>query len=167
MTSGTSQTSQTSQDAVTESDPQRAFDFWIGSWEVFGPKGRQVGSNEITSVLGGSAIAEHWHGNGGVEGRSLNAYDAARDRWHQTWVDNGGSVLLLDGGPVAGSMVLEGVAPAEDDATRLDRQRITWTPSADRSEVRQHWEVSADDGATWQTAFDGYYRRRPEPAPSD
>src|SRR5689334_18260469 len=136
MTSGTSQTSQTSQDAVTESDPQRAFDFWIGSWEVFGPKGRQVGSNEITSVLGGSAIAEHWHGNGGVEGRSLNAYDTARDRWHQTWVDNGGSVLLLDGRPVAGSMVLEGVAPAEDVATCLDRHRIPWQPSAGRSEGR-------------------------------
>jgi len=57
-------------------------------------------------------------------------------------------------------MVLEGRAPAEDDPSRLDRQRITWTPSLDGSEVRQHWEVSSDDGATWQTAFDGHYRRR-------
>jgi hypothetical protein len=57
-------------------------------------------------------------------------------------------------------MVLEGIAPAEDDPSRLDRQRITWTPSPDGSEVRQHWEVSSDDGVTWQTAFDGHYRRR-------
>jgi hypothetical protein len=26
--------------------------------------------------------------------------------------------------------------------------------------VRQHWETSKDGGATWTTAFDGYYRRR-------
>ena len=147
-------------DAVRTSDQHHAFDFWIGSWDVFGPKGKQVGSNEITAVLGTGAIAEHWYGAGDIEGRSLNAYDAARDRWHQTWIDSTGSVLLLDGGPSDGGMVLDGIAPAEDDPSRLDRQRITWTPSPDGSEVRQHWEVSSDDGATWQTAFDGHYRRR-------
>jgi hypothetical protein len=25
--------------------------------------------------------------------------------------------------------------------------------------IRQHWEQSADDGATWTTVFDGEYRR--------
>ena len=84
---------------------------------------------------------------------------AATGRWHQTWVDSGGSLLLLDGGPLDGGMVLEGVAPADDDPRRLDRQRITWTPMPDGS-VRQHWEVSADDGGAWRTAFDGRYRRR-------
>ena len=89
------------------SDQHHAFDFWIGSWDVFGPKGKQVGSNEITAVLGTGAIAEHWYGAGDIEGRSLNAYDAARDRWHQTWIDSTGSVLLLDGGPSDGGMLLE------------------------------------------------------------
>ena len=83
--------------AARTSDQHHAFDFWIGSWDVFGPKGKQVGSNEITAVLGTGAVAEHWHGVGDIEGRSLNAYDAARDRWHQTWIDSTGSVLLLDG----------------------------------------------------------------------
>lgn len=27
------------------------------------------------------------------------------------------------------------------------------------AEVRQLWEVSSDNGATWTTAFDGRYRR--------
>ena len=151
-------------DAAPSHDQHHAFDFWIGTWDVFGPKGKQVGTNEIVPVVGTGAIAEHWHGAGEIEGRSLNAYDASRDRWHQTWIDSTGSVLLLDGGPRDGGMVLEGVAPAEDDSTRLDRQRITWTPSPDGAEVRQHWEVSADDGVTWQTAFDGSYRRRPSTA---
>jgi hypothetical protein len=135
----------------------RDFDFWIGEWDVFGPQGRQVGTNSITRLFDGSALAEHWSGAGGVEGHSLNAYDASADRWHQTWVDSTGGLLLLDGRLVNGSMVLEGTAPGADGAT-LQGQRITW--SSDDHGVRQHWESSDDGGATWQTAFDGRYRRR-------
>jgi len=92
-----------------------------------------------------------------VEGRSLNAYDASTDRWHQTWVDSTGGLLLLDGGLVDGAMVLEGSAPADQGAAP-ERQRIAWT--VERDGVRQHWEASADGGTTWRTAFDGCYRRR-------
>ena len=48
-----------------------------------------------------------------------------------------------------GTMVLEGM----DGGVR---QRIAWTP--DGEGVRQLWETSGD-GATWETAFDGRYRR--------
>jgi Protein of unknown function (DUF1579) len=135
----------------------RDFDFWVGEWDVFGPQGRQVGTNSVTRVLDGRALAEHWRGAGGVEGHSLNAYDAATGRWHQTWIDSTGGVLLLDGGLVDGAMVLEGVVPGEKGSGQL--QRITWT--RERDGVRQHWQASDDEGATWQTAFDGRYRRRP------
>ena len=141
-------------------DPARAFDFWLGTWDVFSPDGRQVGSNRIEALLDGRVLQEHWRGNGGITGTSLNARDATTGRWHQTWVDSSGSVLLLDGEPRNGGMVLEGLTANEADARRSDRNRITWTPSADGGEVRQLWEVSADDGATWTIAFDGRYRRR-------
>jgi hypothetical protein len=134
----------------------RDFDFWIGEWDVFGPLGRQVGTNTIASLFGGGAISEHWRGGGDVEGHSLNAYDASTGRWHQTWVDSTGGLLLLNGGLSGGSMVLEGTAPGAGGAP--ERQRITWTP--EDGGVRQHWETSADDGATWLTAFDGHYRPR-------
>ena len=81
----------------------RDFDFWVGDWDVYGPKGRQVGRNTVEFLFDGAAIAEHWRGAGGVEGRSLNAYEASRDRWHQTWVDSTGDLLMLDGGLVDGS----------------------------------------------------------------
>src|SRR5262249_40696355 len=79
----------------------------VGEWDVFGPLGRQVGTNSITALFDGAALAEHWRGVGEVEGRSLNAYDAPTGRWHQTWVDSAGGLLLLDGGMVGDSMVLE------------------------------------------------------------
>jgi hypothetical protein len=88
----------------------RDFDFWVGEWDVFGSQGRQVGSNSITLLFDGGAIAEHWRGDGGIEGHSLNAYDPKADRWHQTWVDSSGGLLLLDGGLVDGAMVLRGTA---------------------------------------------------------
>ena len=130
----------------------REFDFWIGDWDVYGPKGKQVGHNTITDMYGNGMLHEHWHGAGGVEGRSINGYDADRGCWHQTWMDGTGGVLLLDGGLRDEAMVLE--APG---------QRITWTrltDDPDGAEVRQVWESSEDGGETWTVAFDGRYRRR-------
>ncbi len=143
-----------------QADPSHDFDFWIGEWDVFGPQGKQVGTNTITALFGTGALAEHWQGAGGIEGRSLNAYDVMRGCWHQTWVDATGTLLQLDGGWREGAMVLEGVAPSEDDPSRTDLQRITWTPSDAGDQVRQLWEVSADTGLSWTIAFDGRYRRR-------
>jgi len=100
------------------------FDFWVGEWDVFGPEGPHVGTNGVTVLFGG-ALAERWRGDRGVEGHSLNAYDAPADRWHQTWVDSTGGLLLLDGGLLDGAMVLEGTAPAEP-GTAPEWQRITW-----------------------------------------
>jgi hypothetical protein len=131
----------------------RDFDFWVGDWDVFGPEGRQVGRNTIDLLFDGVAISEHWRGAGGVEGRSLNAYEASGNHWHQTWVDSTGDLLMLEGGLVEGAMVLLGTVMT-DEGPAL--QRITWTPEDDG--VRQQWESSTDHGVSWQTVFDGRYR---------
>jgi len=38
-------------------------------------------------------------------------------------------------------------------------QRIRWRPDPDRG-VFQQWEQSSDGGKTWQTRFEGSYRRK-------
>lgn len=134
------------------------FSFWLGDWQVFSPAGSPVGTNKITPLYGGRVLVENWSGKGGVEGTSLNAWDPERKCWHQTWMDSTGSTLLLDGAFEDGQMVLEGVSEG-DGVQGPQRNRITWTPSADGAEVRQLWEVSADDGKTWTVGFDGCYRR--------
>ena len=138
----------------------RQFDFWLGHWTVRAPNGRVAGTNHIESSLGGCALVEHWTGSGPSRGMSLNYYDAATRQWHQTWTDNAGQPLLLDGGLRDGRMVLEGTAPGADG--RPARQRITWAPLAG-GDVRQLWEASSDGGATWSTVFDGRYSRPPAP----
>ena len=89
-------------------------------------------------------------------GESLNMYDAARHVWHQTWVDNSGTLLTLEGGLIEGRMVLVGESIGADG--QKSKQRITWTPNSDGS-VRQLWESSNLQGG-WTVVFDGLYRRR-------
>jgi hypothetical protein len=137
----------------------RHFDFWLGTWEVFRPDGTPAGVNRIERVLGGCAMTEHWTSVTPYRGTSINFYDAARRRWHQTWIGNDGQPLYLDGGLHDGSIVLEGMTVAVD-GTRT-RHRITWTPRGDGS-VRQHW-VTSTNGSKWTDTFDGRYVRRPDP----
>jgi hypothetical protein len=141
--------------ATCDGAAHRAFDFWLGSWEVFLPDGKQAGSNVIASEYNGCVVHERYSTPTGFAGESLNAYDVARKVWHQTWMDSTGTVLLLEGGLKGDAMVLEGRTLRKDGLPL--QHRITWTPVSDGS-VRQHWETRSGE-APWTTAFDGRYRR--------
>jgi len=134
----------------------RQFDFWIGEWEVSSPAlPGSVSRNRISRINDGCTLREEYTTPTGYAGTSLNFYDATRKVWHQTWIDNQGGALYIEGGLVGRSMVL---------ATTTDPQniqRITWTP-LDDGRVRQHWQASTDGGTTWSDLFDGYYAPRAE-----
>jgi hypothetical protein len=134
----------------------RQFDFWQGNWNVYATGTRQlVGTNSVTRELNGCVLQEHWRGASGTAGTSFNIYDAAAKHWHQTWVDGGGGLLLLDGAMHDGKMILSGTMPGRDGKPVMNR--IVYTPNADGS-VRQVWTASRDGGRTWTTSFDGTYR---------
>jgi len=133
----------------------RAFDFWLGDWQVHKPDGSLAGHNRVTREHGGCVIHEHYTTAHGYSGESLNIYDASRKVWHQSWVDNSGLLLILEGGVRDGAMVLEGQTVGADG--KVTRQRITWTRNADGS-VRQLWEAT-DAKGEWTTAFDGKYTK--------
>ena len=59
----------------------RQFDFWIGEWEAFGPKGKKAGDSKISAILDSCIILEEWTStaaNNGVRyaGKSFNTYNA-------------------------------------------------------------------------------------------
>jgi hypothetical protein len=132
------------------------FDFWIGDWEVTLPNGKHAGTNKIEPILTGCVLRESWSGAGGMHGTSYNIYDATSHRWHQTWVDDGGNLLELNGALEDGKMVLTG---GQKDTSGTTLQRITWTPAAN-GDVRQLWEASSDGGKSWAVQFDGLYRKK-------
>ena len=142
--------------AACEAPEHRAFDFWLGEWQVRTPDGKLAGVNRIAREYDGCVLHERYETGRGYSGESLNIYDAGRKTWHQTWVDTSGTLLLLEGGLRNGSMVLEGQTVGTD--AQVTKHRITWTPGADGS-VRQLWE-STDAKGEWSTAFDGKYMRK-------
>ena len=143
------------------SEGARAFDFWVGEWDVFAPDGRRLGENSIRIAHAGRVLIEHWRGAGGVTGSSLSSHQpGAAQPWTQYWADSTGGELLMKGTLVHGSMVLE--ERRTDAGGRTLVQRTSWTPNADGT-VRQHWQSSDDAGETWRTTFDGVYRRKENP----
>jgi len=139
-----------------EPSEYRAFDFWIGEWEVRTSDGELAGINRVAREYGGCVLHERYATDRGYSGESLNTYDVGRKVWHQTWVDSSGTLLLLEGGLRNGSMVLEGQTVGTD--TQVTMHRITWTPNANGS-VRQLWE-STDANGRWSSVFDGMYTRK-------
>lgn len=151
-------TSAAAQPAPCSSAAHRAFDFWIGDWQVHAANGKLAGTNTISSAHGGCVLHERYQTPGNYSGESINIYDATRKVWHQTWADSTGLLLTLEGSFRDGKMVLEG--KGVDGNGKPIQHRISWSANADGS-VRQHWE-STDAAGQWSTAFDGKYTRKVE-----
>ncbi|MBU1310224.1 MAG: hypothetical protein KKE30_11925 [Gammaproteobacteria bacterium] len=146
---------QASQTPACNTEQHRAFDFWLGNWQVFKADGSLAGSNRISLAQNGCVLTEQYRTPGGFNGQSLNMFDSNRGLWHQTWVDNSGSLLLLEGNIVDNDMLLSGaITTAEGE---VQQQRIRWTPNQDGS-IRQHWQAQMADG-NWVTLFDGLYKK--------
>ncbi|WP_251358349.1 hypothetical protein [Kangiella sp. TOML190] len=137
------------------SDEYRQFDFWIGDWEVFDIDNKKVGENRIVKILAGCALQENWTGVSKNRGHSYNIYDTSTASWHQTWVDNSGTLLQLDGGLKDGAMVLEGESYTPQGPLL---NRISWTAKDDA--VLQVWSLSTDRGKTWRAIFHGLYKKK-------
>ena len=137
----------------------RALDFWLGEWDVTGPDGARAGHNVIARAQAGCLVTENWTSAGGTHGQSMNFYSPTTASWHQVWVDEGGTVLMLQGTPAPGSMIWDGETRTERGALK---HRITLT-RRDADTVHQLWEmwpVADTSAAARQVAFDGVYRRR-------
>ncbi len=125
------------------------FDFWVGRWDVYGPKGRQVAHSLIEKVYG-CGIRENWMPFSNQPGGSLSIYVPEKKRWEQFWIDSSGSRAVFTGGWTGSAMVIQG----EWGGPIV---RMTYTKNGDGS-VRQFGEQSTDDGKSWKPSFDFTYR---------
>ncbi len=143
-----------------------ALDFFLGEWEVSGADGTVQGVNRVEASLGGCAVHEHWKGAGGFEGRSLFYFHSWLGQWRQVWISavpqRHGSVkekrqvMRHEGAGIR----FQGEIMVSPEHYVLDRTTLTPLPDG---RVHQLIEWSNDDGRTWQTGFEGWYRRL-EPA---
>jgi hypothetical protein len=134
----------------------RQFDFWLGDWDTYevADTSKVVARNRVTSILGGCVLREAYQQNDGLVGESYSLWDEARGVWHQSWVTNRGTLLLLDGRLDHGRMVLTESEKATDGTASLLRG-IWWVEGRD---VRERAERSTDGGKTWVPVFDIVFR---------
>jgi hypothetical protein len=142
------------------SPAHRQFDFWLGEWDVATPQGTPAGTNRVERILDGCALQEHWEASDGSKGTSLSTYDVVAHKWQQTYVDDTGQVLVLEGDFKDGRMVLQGEKAMGRQKVAL--QRISWQ-LVPGDKVRQRWDISQDDGKTWSVLFEGLYAKRKAP----
>ncbi len=142
----------------SEAPEHRAFDFWLGEWEVSLASGQVVGKNIISKDAAGCALIERWLSTSGSSGISLNYYDVADDAWVQIWTGSGGSQIDIRGGLEDASMVLVGHIAYAGQGAGKTRFRGKWTP-LDDGRVRQFFEQFSTETNQWEPWFEGFYRR--------
>ena len=139
-------------------DRFRQFDFWLGNWDVHLENGTFAGTNSIAAREHGCVLIENWRGASGGTGHSINYLDGASGEWVQHWNDSSGSQIAIRGGLTDEGMRLTGQIHYVGSNTTLPFRGL-WTPLAD-GRVRQYFEQSNDDGASWVPWFEGFYTRR-------
>ena len=144
--------------APCESASHRAFDFWVGDWDVANAAGKPAGTSRVERVLGGCVIMENWSGaNGPYAGKSFNTFNPADGTWTQHWVDSAGASVLMTGAFQDGRLVYRREFVRRDGVPV--KSRMTFV-NVDASHVRQLVEQSADGGQTWTPQIDLLYTRR-------
>ena len=156
---GALQTQQTPPKPACQTDEAfRAFDFWVGDWDVTAKaNGQFAGNNKIEVIEGGCALLETWKGNGGSTGISTNHYNPITKKWRQLWLSGGAYSIDYEGGIKNGAMKMEGHIWYYNNGNSFPF-RGTWTPQQDRT-VRQHFEQFNPQNEQWVTWFDGIYTR--------
>jgi len=135
----------------------RAFDFWLGEWEVRTADGRLAGHNSIKAAEQGCVLLENWRGAGGSTGMSVNYLDKSTGEWVQIWNDASGSQINIRGGLTDEGMLLVGRIHYIARGTTAAFRGL-WTP-LDDGRVRQFFEQSNDGGKNWSKWFEGFYSR--------
>ena len=138
-----------------QSQSHRAFDFWLGEWQVTTQADNIIRHSKISLINDGCTLLEEYQTPSGYSGKSLNIYDKQSGKWHQTWTDNSGLLLLLNGEKQGNKMILTGNLMQNGQQVE---QRITWSDNPDGT-VRQHWQSRKSESKNWQTLFDGIYKK--------
>jgi len=142
----------------------RQFDFWIGEWDVYAKNGKKAGDSKIELILDSCIIQENWKSanvSKGIyyAGKSFNTYNSTSKQWQQTWVDNvGGTTEFLEGHFENNRMVFL-TKPFQAGKDTLAIRKLTFY-NLGPDKVRQHGEISRDNGVTWNTEYDLEYRRK-------
>lgn len=135
----------------------RAFDFWIGDWNVHTPDGRLAGVNAIAPINAGCALIERYTVNDALFGQSYNFYDPVRATWSQLWLSPGLIIRLEGSVGDADMLTMYGTSTYTQ---RSESRAFTgrWTLQEDGTVLQEFWEQNPETGE-WASWFTGVYSR--------
>ena len=142
----------------------RQFDFWIGEWEAFGKNGQKAGNSKVSVILDSCIILEEWTSAALQQGlryagKSYNTYNASTKQWQQTWVDNVGGTNEYLQGKFENNQIIYTSTSFKFSKDTFAIRKMTFT-NLSNSKLRQHGQISKDNGLTWATEYDLEYRRK-------
>ncbi len=142
----------------------RQFDFWLGQWEAFGTNGQKAGDSKITLILDSCVILEEWTSTALQQGlryagKSFNTYNAATKQWQQTWVDNVGGTNEYLIGKFENNQIIYTSTPFKISKDTIAIRKMTFT-NLSTNKMRQHGQISKNNGVSWSTEYDLEYRRK-------
>lgn len=133
------------------------FDFWVGEWELYSAD-TLTGSNNIYKIMDGCTVQENFESkNKSYTGKSWSMFNPGTKNWQQTWVDNQGSYIALNGKFENGTMTLTTGVVKINGKDQINRMRYH---DIKKDSFEWDWESSTDNGATWQTAWHIRYQRK-------
>jgi hypothetical protein len=138
--------------------PSRQLDFWLGDWNITYPGAPGGSTSKVSLSLDKCELVETWDDGQGHKGENRFAYNYENKSWRGMFADNRGHVhVFVDGQVSDGSAEFLGPSRGPNGETIPHRIKV-FRVSADK--VKQVWEKSADNGATWTTVFQGEYSRK-------
>ena len=135
-------------------EPANQFDFWLGEWDARWGQDEK-GINCVTRILDGKIVQEDFTALG-LHGMSFSSYDAQRQLWCQTWVDDQGNYFDFTGTFEDGKMTLIRDAIVRGEKCK---QRMVWY-DIEEQQFNWNWERSNDDGNTWRVLWQIHYTRK-------
>jgi hypothetical protein len=142
----------------------RQFDFWLGQWEAFDTNGQKAGDSKITLILDSCVILEEWTSAAVQQGlryagKSFNTYNSTTKQWQQTWVDNVGGTNEYLIGKFENNQIIYNSTSFKISKDTMAIRKMTFT-NVSNEKMRQHGQISKDNGVTWTTEYDLEYRRK-------
>ncbi len=140
--------------------PERAFDFWVGRWNVhwFTKDSVRVdGANLIEKILDGRVLQEHFEDTAsGFRGTSISVFSTADSTWRQAWADNAGGYFNFIGEIGGDTRIFRTRRNSAGVDSVVQRMRF-YDIAADS--FTWDWEATRDAGATWNLLWRIYYER--------
>jgi hypothetical protein len=133
----------------------------VGEWDLTwtNAKGEtEKGTNRIVRILDEKVIQENFSdGKNSYRGTSLSVYNPRLKTWNQTWADNQGGYIHLEGLVSDGKRMFQ-TQPTDFNGTKVIRRMVFFDIKA--NSFTWNWEQSQDGGKTWALQWKINYKRK-------